>query len=202
MAGIDVEARDSDGKTALQVAANDKVKALLRAALPAPGPVSVPVPCSVQSVPSPHDGLDQMPFILGTKPTPSFAAADRFKPGDGIDVYIDAARFLPDNCTLSRVCLKLFSADKKPIGATYEALAAGPSPRASPVFGLRACLRQDFTPTELCLIRVDALDSLTGEAVVVGYSFLRLFSSDKGTQPAGEEERFFLNAGAFQVRVW
>ena len=201
VAGIDVEARDSDGKTALQVAANDKVKALLRAALPAPGPVSVPVPCSVKSVPSPHDGLDQMPFILGTKPTPSFAAADRFKPGDGIDVYIDAARFLPDNCTLTRVCLKLFSSDKKPIGATYEALAAGPSPRASPVFGLRACLRQDFTPTELCLIRVDALDSLTGEAVVVGYSFLRLFSSDKGTQPAGGEERFFLNEGAFQVRV-
>lgn len=49
---------------------------------------------------------DSNAFLEVKKPPPRDVL---FQEGDGFDVYVDAARFLPDNVTLSKVSVKLLS---------------------------------------------------------------------------------------------
>ena len=42
-----------------------------------------------------------------------------FEEGDGFDVYVDGARFLPDNITLSKVSVKLMNPDFDPVQVRY-----------------------------------------------------------------------------------
>lgn len=40
-----------------------------------------------------------------------YTASDDFLPGDGIDVYVDWARFLPDNTLFSKVLVRCVDCD-------------------------------------------------------------------------------------------
>lgn len=59
---------------------------------------------------------------------------EKYQRGDGVDIYLDGARFLPDNCTVCRVSLRLFTSEKQQIGATYEFYSLPSSSAISPTF--------------------------------------------------------------------
>ncbi len=52
--------------------------------------------------------MSEKPFIPNTN---SQVTSIPFKDGDGIDIYIDGARFLPENVTFSRVIMRAFTID-------------------------------------------------------------------------------------------
>ncbi len=68
---------------------------------------------------------------------------EKYQRGDGIDIYIDAARLLPKNCTVSRISLRFFTANKQVMGNTkvYSTLSQLSSCRIHPVYQLKAELR-------------------------------------------------------------
>ena len=59
---------------------------------------------------------------------------EKYQRGDGVDIYLDGARFLPDNCTVCRVSLRLFTSEKQQIGSTYECYSLPSSSAISPIF--------------------------------------------------------------------
>ena len=123
---------------------------------------------------------------------------------DAFDVYVDAARMLPDNVSLSKVTLRVLTPSLAPAGPPLQAVCALDSTVTSPRYGLSArfvnagdlasdggtksgarspifCVPYD--PHELaghagCTLtfRVDALDVRTGEQVIVGLAVLNLFA--------------------------
>ena len=59
---------------------------------------------------------------------------EKYQRGDGVDIYLDGARFLPDNCTVCRISLRLFNSEKQQIGSTFECYSLPSSSAISPIF--------------------------------------------------------------------
>ncbi len=59
-------------------------------------------------MPDPEESLEVEPFI--ENPDPQFKNR-MFNANEGIDFYIDAARFLPDNVTATKVVLRAFNSE-------------------------------------------------------------------------------------------
>lgn len=126
---------------------------------------------------------------------------DKYQKGDGVDVYIDSAMFLPDNCTLSRITMRMFAADKEQIGPVHECFSLPNSPSTSPVFKFKAELRMSsFNVTTTALIRIDTIDAATLLPASVGYCCVKLFASRDRVQPKLPTElNACINTGNFQL---
>lgn len=73
-------------------------------------PISfVMLSCTVSVTKLMHWNLSlQEAFIHHVRETPPL---EPFNVGDGFDLYIDGARFLPDNVTVTRVAARIFTSD-------------------------------------------------------------------------------------------
>eukprot|EP01138_Halocafeteria_seosinensis_P015110 gb/GECG01015423.1/.p1 GENE.gb/GECG01015423.1/~~gb/GECG01015423.1/.p1 ORF type:complete len:719 (+),score=89.77 gb/GECG01015423.1/:1-2157(+) len=155
--------------------------------------------------------------------TPPRAPQEVFlRSGDGFDVYVDSARFLPDNCTITKVVIRALTQDFSPIGKTVEATCALDSPLKCPEYSAYAAFRSEydndkedssqvppFDATMTLIVRIDAIDRYSWQPEVAGYGLLNLFCSAEATtnqdQPTYEQttwEDVTLNAGAFQIPLF
>ena len=71
--------------------------------------------------------------------------SEKYQRGDGVDIYVDAARFLPDNCTVSRATIRLFTSEKQQVGPTYECFSLPSSPASSPLFKFKVLIFNSFS---------------------------------------------------------
>jgi len=131
------------------------------------------------------------------------------KSADGVDVYIDGARSLPDNCTVTRVVMKnmmknnkLFEEERDGKDGALAMCDLGGNILA-PKYTLRQEYRSEhFDPTATLMIRVDTIDKQTKKIVVVGYALLSLFTEvgNRKKQPEdSNDQEYCLNAGSFQL---
>jgi hypothetical protein len=185
--------------------ASSAAAAMVAATTPAPVVPRVPLLSTAVTNAAKERERDRF-WLLGAPLSP---ATDRYQRGDGLDIYIDAARFLPDNVTATRVSLRIFSSNKEQIGPTYEAVCDPASPAMFPRFLLKAELRAtggsgSINATATGLLRIDTLDSCNLSPVAVGYACFKLFCTapDRLQQPkAASEPGIFVHRGAFQLRL-
>ena len=143
-------------------------------------------------------------WILGT-PTGPCTQSDRYQRGDGIDIYIDGAMFLPDNCTVTRCVVKLLSNDFEVIGPPFEVYSSikDGSTCISPNFKYKIELRESvFNTTATLLLRIDTLCSVTLNSSGVGYSVIKLFCNQQREQSqAVNDINVFINSGLYQLPI-
>ncbi len=158
---------------------------------------------SAADIETPRKGSGEQPFYPVAAPLdprpPPFRRGD-----DGFDVYVDQARYLPDNATISKIQMKAFTHDLKQVGATGVAFPKLDDTAGSPKYSLRAEFRGEdvANPALTLLLRVDTVNKFTGkEASVVGYAAINVFKTTDASnnQPRSTDQEFALNKGAFQV---
>jgi hypothetical protein len=140
-------------------------------------------------------------WLMGT---PIGPATDRYQRNDGIDLYLDACRYLPDNTTFIRVEVKLFTLEKEMIGAPVRAeFQPGSTSAINPVIGKKIEFRDpSYNATATALIRIDTLDSATMQPCFIGYSVIKLFAQRDRKQPKfAQESNIYINSGAFQLPI-
>lgn len=130
---------------------------------------------------------------------------DPFKKGDGIDFYVDAGRFFPDNSSCTKILIKAVTSDLEKIGKTSGGLPDLDSPIHSPVYGFRNEYRSPvFNPTTTIMITIMTLDATNGDVRVLGHSNINLFIHRfRREQPKDPEETdYVLNKGMFQLPIY
>jgi hypothetical protein len=100
-----------------------------------------------------------------------------FKDGEGIDIYIDGARFLPENVTFSRVIMRAFTVDFIRVIDPVKGLCdIDLSSARSPFYGFRYELRAGkLDPTIVIETTIETIDRADGLEKIVGYAYLPLF---------------------------
>jgi len=150
---------------------------------------------------TPEDRADSDDSFIDVKlPLPHH---DNFAKGEGFDVYIDAARGLPDNVAVSKVSVKVLDDKKNVIGAETTEFCKPNSMATSPTFRALAEFRsENFDPTITLLFRVDAYDRFHHELKCVGYALLNPFCDPekRDEQPQFKNQQHFqLNEGGHQI---
>ncbi len=131
-----------------------------------------------------------------------------FEKGSGIDIYIDAARFLPDNVTVSKVIIleiiflipikvyfNVYTQDALPIIKAQHSISDLESNCFSPNFKLKVELRAAyFSPTCIAVLSIETIDRSNEEVRTIGYSAFNLFLGYHTNQPpiSDSETVFFL----------
>ncbi|RHY95509.1 hypothetical protein DYB35_003209 [Aphanomyces astaci] len=132
-----------------------------------------------------------------------------FGRGDGLNVYVDGLRSLPDPVTISKVTCFALNADMTSVSPLQEpsAYTTLQDNASSPSFKLCLEYRGDrFNPTLTLLCRVDTIHGVSKQPMVVGYAALPLFVEHRDNGGAARTaptkatvQEFCLNTGAFQL---
>jgi hypothetical protein len=131
-----------------------------------------------------------------------------FMKGSGIDVYIDAARFLPDNVTFVKLIVKVIDSSLKDSLGYHAGLPDLNSDIFNPEFNFRLELRSpNFDPTLCLYIQFLTIDSKEEDKIsyILGYSMYPLFINKRTLkQPRSRSEYAdsILNNGFFQLPVY
>ncbi len=146
--------------------------------------------------------MARLPFIPYAAGKPADVL---FEKGDGFDVYVDGARFLPDNVTISKVVCQLVTSDGEII-AEDKKMCLTQGRVFSCTFNLRKEFRAEaFNPTAMLLLRIDTLDisegTLKASIRVVGLAVLNCFVDKvSGKVPVDPTlQEYCLNEGLFQL---
>lgn len=103
----------------------------------------------------------------------------KFEDGDGFDVFVDAARFLPDNATVTKISVKAYSKSGKAVGGDEKiGYCDLGSALLNPKFSdCRKEFRGDkFDPTATLMVRLDTFEEDIQKVRAVGYGLLNLFT--------------------------
>ena len=139
-----------------------------------------------------------------------------FNPGDGFDVYIDAARFLPDNTTIPKVVARVMTHDLEFVAMSNEknqetAVCDLTDNVFNPQWKLRLEYRRGkdsaekkFDPTSTLNIRVETIEELSKKVEVIGYCALNVFCKPGTADPPDNpsEREYVLNKGAHQLPLF
>ena len=137
--------------------------------------------------------------------TPQIEDAMYYEKGDGIDFYIDAARFLPDNTSCTKVLIKAFTSNLEKVGNSVGGLPDLNSSAYSPVFGFRTEFRKPiFDPTTTIVVTILTIDTNHNEERVLGYAAINMFLNKTRTdQPSNSNDQdFIVNRGNFQMPIY
>lgn len=109
--------------------------------------------------------------------------SDDFLSNDGIDVYIDWARFLPDNTTFTKVFARVIDINGSyPIPGLRGYAHMDMSTNRNPFFGFKYEVRgARLSPTLLLVVSFETMDRSNNKAVYAGHSYFPLFM-DKNTE--------------------
>ncbi|KAJ8392508.1 hypothetical protein AAFF_G00073860 [Aldrovandia affinis] len=142
-------------------------------------------------------------YIFHQRETPP---ARPFLSGDGFDLYIDGARFLPDCVTISRVTGRIFDRHYNQVGPDISTGIDLDSNIFQPVYNERVEIRcPSMPPSATLLLKVYTVDRFSLKMVLVGWTALGLFvESGSETQPSVDTGalQISLNEGAHQLRVY
>jgi hypothetical protein len=169
---------------------------------------------------------NKQPFVAKKKQwiTPSQKPIDadlNFRRGyDGFYIYVDGLRFLPFNCTVTRVTMVLLDNSFSQIEPKIMEFQLLDSNVMEPQFtmseefiwrnakprvkGEPAEKGTNYNPTMIAFFKIETLDVHQGRLLTVGHSILPLFldSPYDGRQVLDPDaEPFFLNEGAFQIPI-
>jgi len=129
-----------------------------------------------------------------------------FPAADGIDLYIDGARFLPDNCTASKIQISAYSLDKKKISVSAGGL---PNLDDSTTFMHQYNFRYEFRlpkfdPTTVVFITIYSIDRTSNRVVTVGYAMINLFLNAYSMQPCTnpKDRDTVLMEGNYQMPIY
>jgi len=155
------------------------------------------------------DAFDSEPWLPAPKPP---LLKQVFTQDDGFDVYVDAARHLPDNTTLSAVTCFLANKHMSITGQFWKEVDCRTADLHNPIFLARKEFRkeagQEWDPTLTLVIRLDAVEKPPGEKAVgvgiVGFSLLNIFLDPTTEQQPDDSstQEMLLNQGSFQVPVY
>ncbi|KAJ8277881.1 hypothetical protein GJAV_G00081220 [Gymnothorax javanicus] len=129
-----------------------------------------------------------------------------FLSGDGFDLYIDGARFLPDCVTISRVTGRIFDRHYNQVGPDISTGIDLNSTIFEPVYDERVEVRcPNMPPSATLLLKVYTVDRFSLKMVLVGWTALGLFvESGSEIQPSVDTAalQISLNEGAHQLRLY
>ena len=137
--------------------------------------------------------------------TPQIEDARFYEKGDGIDFYVDAARFLPDNTSCTKVLVKAFNSNLEKVGQSFGGLPDLASDAYSPVFGFRCEFRKPiFDPTTTIAVTLLTIDTQHNTERVLGYTAINMFlNKQRNEQPTNPNDQdFIVNKGNFQMRIY
>ncbi|XP_048352163.1 coiled-coil domain-containing protein 17 [Sphaerodactylus townsendi] len=144
-----------------------------------------------------------VPFIHHVKETPPL---EPFCDGDGFDLYIDGARFLPDDVTVTRVAGRIFTSSFNQIGPDISTEVDLNSSIFDPFYNYSIEIREPFIPPcATLLLKLYSISSLNSSLILIGWATLNLFvESGTYTAPKPEARRIkvSLNDGAHQLRIF
>ncbi|CAI5777313.1 Hypothetical predicted protein [Podarcis lilfordi] len=142
-------------------------------------------------------------FIHHFRETPP---VEPFRAGDGFDLYIDGARFLPDGVTVTRVTARIFTSGFMQIGPDICTGIDLNSSIFDPLYNYSVEIREPvIAPCATLLLKVYSINRLTSELIQIGWAALNVFVQC-GTHTAPEPEakgmQVSLNDGAHQLRIF
>ncbi|KAJ7332818.1 hypothetical protein JRQ81_014998 [Phrynocephalus forsythii] len=156
--------------------------------------------------PSPIDPTKPCPreaFIHHVREMPP---VESFEAGDGFDLYIDGARFLPDGVTITRVAARIFTSTYKQIGPDIFTGIDLNSSIFDPIYSYSVEIREPaITPCATLLLKVYSIDSLSSRLIQIGWSALNLFVESgtyRAPEPGAKGIQVSLNDGAHQLRIF
>ncbi len=120
-----------------------------------------------------EENLLQAPFIRNEE-----KQHDRrlFEKGMGVDIYVDGARFLPDNTSVSKVQVSIYNRERESLMRGESGVAVLGSADLSPRYDLKVTLRlPQLDPSLLLLVTLLTIDSSDNQVKVLGYSAINLF---------------------------
>lgn len=120
-----------------------------------------------------------MPFITNEK---RHYDEILFTEGQGIDFYIDGARFLPENTTYSRVVMRVLTIDQgRVVGAVKSGAHLDISTNVNPFYGFRFEIRGSpkIDPTAVVHATIETIDRSDGIPKVIGHAYFPLFLSQR-----------------------
>ncbi|KDO35111.1 hypothetical protein SPRG_01178 [Saprolegnia parasitica CBS 223.65] len=126
-----------------------------------------------------------------------------FARGDGVNIYIDGARSLPDCTSVTKATVFAFHSDMTlctPLGETTATCSLQDN-AFTPAFRLLLEFRDErFNPTLTIVVRLDTIDVHSKRPLVLGYVAVSVFLDANGQQPTKPSvQDVYLNDGAFQV---
>lgn len=93
-----------------------------------------------------------------------YSPSEEFGPGDGIDIYVDWARFLPDNTMFTKCHVRVIDISLNyPLPGQRGFASLEFSTARNPFFGFKYEVRlQKINPTLLLLVSFETLDKSNG----------------------------------------
>ncbi|XP_075472235.1 coiled-coil domain-containing protein 17 isoform X1 [Ascaphus truei] len=133
-------------------------------------------------------------------------ASKPYSPTDGIHLYIDGARLLPDAVTVTRVTGRVFDKNFDQIGPDISTGIDLYSDIFQPFYNYSTQIQApNIPPTATLLLKVYTIDRFSRELVLIGWASLSLFV-ESGTQKAPISDsggvQISLNEGAHQIRLY
>lgn len=129
-----------------------------------------------------------------------------FKEGEGVDIYIDGARFLPENATFSRVLMRGFTVDFIRVIDPVKGLCdLNLSTSRNPFYGFRYELRAPkLDPTIIIEVTVETIDRSDGLEKIIGYCYFPLFLNSQTMQQNTDRNQLgvTLQNGAYQLPIY
>ncbi|EGD74170.1 hypothetical protein PTSG_12409 [Salpingoeca rosetta] len=131
--------------------------------------------------------------------------AEVFQSTSGFDLYIDGARFLPSNATITKVVGRIFNVGKQVQKKDITTSLDLDSDVFNPTYNFRLEFREPiFTPTSTLVVQVYTIDRFSNELVIIGYAAINLFCLH-GTNEAPDSDTLgqavALNEGGHQIRL-
>ncbi|XP_063284071.1 uncharacterized protein LOC134569099 [Pelobates fuscus] len=155
------------------------------------------------SVCRPIPGVPEDVFIPHSRSRP---ATDPFSAADGIDLYIDGTRYLPDAVTVSRVTGRIFDKNFDQYGPDICTEIDFNSDIFHPSYKYSLQIRSlNLPPTATLLLKVYTIDRFTQRVSLIGWAALNLYvesGSEKAPSSNSGDIKISLNDGAHQIRVY
>lgn len=150
---------------------------------------------------------NELPENVWIKNGRSFILTGEFEEGNGFDLYIDGARFLPDNITVSKVAGRVLDKNYTRLGSDIDIQAGVNADIYNPEYNARFEYREPvFPPSTMLMLKLYTVDRVTKDLCCVGCAFLPIFLEVGTTnQPAvdgSSSVKVALNEGPHQVRLY
>lgn len=146
------------------------------------------------------------PFILNEK---NQVNSELFQKDDMIILYVDGARYLPENVSFSRVVIKCYtSAGNEVVSKLKVAANLTKSTGQIPFYGLREEIdiysNPNLDPTMIGVFKIETFDRANGEQRIVGYSFFPFFldKNIKSIITDPKEKKYVLQNGMYQLPIY
>ncbi|XP_054837255.1 coiled-coil domain-containing protein 17 isoform X2 [Eublepharis macularius] len=163
----------------------------------------LPFPPESPAILEPARTWSHAAFIHRVRETPPL---EPFCDGDGFDLYIDGARFLPDDVTVTRVAGRIFTSSFSQIGPDISTGIDLNSSIFDPLYNYSIEIRELLMPPcATLLLKLYSIDSLSSNLILIGWAALNLFV-ESGThtapEPGARGIQVSLNDGAHQLRIY